>query len=371
MDYRVPREFFSSLIRKPMKTYSVDSEDGLRKALAASGERTIVFSTPNIYINSHKDVIVNVGDVIIDGSGAFPVNIHGACLCIEKCKNVTLRNIRVRRGATGAKAPKSKKDKTVGESIAIFKADNVLLQHVTASWGTDETVSIRDCRRVSLDQCLISHPLDEPLDGNGKHIHYEKQPHGYSLLICASEVWIEACVLVHGRRRSPSVCGDGSRETIVAMRNCIVYNYGEHGTNFNAGASDQNKQPVQYTIQDNLYIPGKNTEGPELNIEAPRKGYIVQLCIKDNVAQKVWLAKSTNVVPVIEKKNNAGKIEQGMQYEIPALNHQQVGMTKLDVLNGAGALPRDGFDAQVIDHVRCGTGSFIDHENEVGYAKPK
>lgn len=330
-----------------------------------------MIEVPRIWVSPKNGPIkIRKGDVKLFGKGA---EIVGAGIEIKKCSGVTLQNVSIRRGARGYDAPRSKRDKhkAAGESLALKRAKNVLLQNVSATWGTDETVSVIDCKDVVFERCLIAHPLDEPKDASNRHLHIGKEPHGYGMLISGSTVWIECCVFAHCRRRCPSVSGDGSGRTRVAMRNCIVYNWAEHGANFNAGGSKQNDRSIKFTIADNLFIPGANTRGPPINIEEPRKNRKLKLHCSGNriVSSFAQPASAQPVYPAFEKSNDKkhGEIRQRSKFEIDPYNPFNEERTAEQVLNAVGARGwwASPYEASIRGGVRRGTGLIISDESQI------
>lgn len=346
-----------------MKVYRVYNEKQLRYALDQTHERTVTFGAPVIQVTSHRDIVIRHGDVKIMNTLGMPVTIVGAGLVVKKCKNVTLLNIHIRRGATGFSAPRHKKDKSgIGEALTVHRGKNVLIENCTFGWGTDETVTVSESKQVVFLRCIVAHPLDAPRDANGDLLHAQS-PHGYGMLVRASsEVYIEGCLFAHCRKRSPSVSPDGKVRLRVAVRNCIVYNWGEHGINFNAGGSDkQHKRSARYTVEGNMFLPGKNTTGPAINIEKPHKNRTLKAYVADNE-----MRGGHPVSYVEEQRKNKGKLKVSSAYGMDSYDpFVAFDLGKDKLLDRVGAMPRDLYAQIVVNGVSAGTGSFINHEGEL------
>lgn len=354
-----------------MKRFVVSSFDDLHKALIHEGPRTINFvRTGNCEAGlvlespTREDVLVGKGDLLIDARYTpVPVQFLGFELNIKRTSNVIIRNVYLRRGATGFSAPKNKDDRhaNAGEALAIIKSQNVLLENCTLAWGTDECVSITDSQNVVLYKCLVGAPLDRPRDENGDWLHYERHAHGYGLLVNGSDsVYIDKCLFVHCRRRTPSISGEGKYTARTCVHNNLVYNYGEQAIHFNTGGGDWKGKTAQLSFEHNIFIRGENTEGKPIIVEKPpQKGRKVKLYSKLNHFDSGKKAK-----PKIKKDSpNKGKLKKKNKYRIDPYDANVY--TKEEILDKVGAFPRDDVDRAVILDVELGMGEFIDHEQDL------
>lgn len=109
-------------------------EGSFREAVEAGGPRFIVFNVAGI-IKLEERIVIRAPYVTIDGSSA-PGNgvcIAGDTLEIET-HDVVLRHMRFRRGATWVG---DRNDSLGGNPVG-----NVMIDHVSASWGLDENLSM-------------------------------------------------------------------------------------------------------------------------------------------------------------------------------------------------------------------------------------
>ena len=112
-----------------------DSGPGsFREALEAAGPRIVVFNVAGI-IKLNDRIRVRAPYITIDG-GSAPGN--GACIAgntVElETHDVIIRNMRFRRGETGVG---DRNDSLGGNPIG-----NIMIDHVSASWGLDENMSM-------------------------------------------------------------------------------------------------------------------------------------------------------------------------------------------------------------------------------------
>jgi len=184
-----------------------DSGPGsLRAAVQAYGPRTVVFRVSGtIMLNSN--LTINNPYITIAGQTA-----PGDGICLRKyplvisANQVIVRYIRVRLG-----------DESGGESDAISARDqkNIILDHVSASWSQDETVSIYWCDSITVQWCLITESLY-----NSNH---PKGAHGYGGIWGGSRSTYHHNLLAHHSSRNPrfaSGCGN------TDFRNNVIYNWG-------------------------------------------------------------------------------------------------------------------------------------------------
>ena len=149
------------------KVYEVtnlnDSGEGsLRAAVEASGPRTVVFRVSGT-IDLRSDLRIKHPNITIAGQTA-----PGDGICIKRyplmisADEVIIRYIRVRFG-----------DESGQDSDAISSryVKNLILDHVSASWSVDETMSIYHCENVTVQWCMITESMF-----NSNH---SKSSHGF------------------------------------------------------------------------------------------------------------------------------------------------------------------------------------------------
>lgn len=178
----------------------------LRAAVQANGPRTVVFRISGTIILNSNLTIDN--DYITIAGQTAP----GDGICLRKyplvisADQVIVRYIRVRLG-----------DESGGEADAISARGqkNIILDHVSASWSQDETVSIYWCDSVTVQWCLITESLY-----NSNH---PKGAHGYGGIWGGSRSTYHHNLLAHHSSRDPrfaSGCGN------TDFRNNVIYNWG-------------------------------------------------------------------------------------------------------------------------------------------------
>ena len=173
-----------------------DSGPGsLREACETEGPRIVVFRVSGtITLESTLEIsnsYITIAGQTAPGDGIclkrYPISI--------KASEVIIRYIRVRLG-----------DETGDDTDAISGKHkypkNIILDHVSASWSVDETVSIYYCENVTIQWCLISESM--------YFAGHAKGAHGYGGIWGSNRSTYHHNLLAHHSSRNPrfaSGCG--------------------------------------------------------------------------------------------------------------------------------------------------------------------
>lgn len=202
----------------------------LREAIAQTGARTVVFRVSGT-IELKSDIKVTNPNLTLAGQTAPG---DGICLKNKKfliaANDVVVRHLRFRRG---------KADGERDDSLAIEEAENVIVDHCTMSWGTDETLNTwHGSKNITVSWSIVSEGL-----------HHND--HGFAATLGGVNASYHHLLIASCPGRNPSVAGNNEYQTInMDFRNSVIFNFGYR--TFDG-------KPNSVNIVSNYFKPGPNT----------------------------------------------------------------------------------------------------------------
>lgn len=371
------------------------SEGTLRWAINQKGKRTIVFAVAGI-IDLKSNLSIKNGDVTIAGQTA-----PGDGICIKRgavqvsANNVIIRFVRFRLG------DETFGNETTKDADAIWgrNLENVIIDHCSMSWSTDECASFYDNSNFTMQWCILSESLYASLHPKGNH--------GYAGIWGGSPATFHHNLLAHHTSRTPRLCGSRYSgkpdEEKVDLRNNVFYNWGPT----NGGYAGEGGF---YNFINNYYKPGKSTntkksiinrifspngdDGSQNNIKGVWGAFYLQGNVFDFNETEID-EKYRNLISEVNKDNwvglqpkysdevplpSGGEMTLRLSEEVPFDSYDATLFTEIaneayqSVLKYAGAsLCRDAVDIRIVSEVENGTPSskgglngIIDSQNQVG-----
>ncbi len=339
------------------KVYEVtnlnDSGTGsLRAAVEASGARTIVFRVSGtITLNSAlkiKNPYITIAGQTAPGDG---ICLKKYPLTFDNANQVIVRYIRVRFGdETGLDY----------DAVSSRGASNVILDHMSASWSVDETMSVYFCDNITIQWCMISESMF-----NSNHV---KGSHGFGGIWGSNLSTSHHNLLAHHSSRNPrmaSGCGN------FDYRNNVVYNWGYNSTygGEQHQSGDANHQFSKINMMANYYKPGPATTPGVMSYRIANPSY---RDVKTDYG--LWYIADNMMVgsPTVTADNwNGGVQPQGGSgdysylklaeaWPAMAIDQQTAEETYASVLDNVGAtLPKqDIVDARIVHDTRNGDATF-------------
>jgi pectate lyase len=320
-----------------------------RAACEAEGPRIVIFRVSGL-ISLTQPIVIKNAFVTIAGQTAPG---DGICLrnytFIIATHDVVVRYLRSRLGDVS---------KQEADSITLAAgAENVILDHCSASWSVDEALSLAgNVSNVTVQWCLIAEGLN--------HSKHTKGAHGYGSLSRANgAVTWHHNLWAHNNARNPRLGDNYGRPPYPTfdVRNNVIYNYGEIASGLTQGVLKVN------------YVGNYIRPGPDSKATTPiRVGGPSDLnyYIRDNVFEGNSAATADNSLffdPVmINGKRQVQTVAEPFKVEPVTTVSAQNAYEMVLRMVGASLPRRDSVDARIVSEVRQRKGSIIDTQEQVG-----
>jgi pectin methylesterase-like acyl-CoA thioesterase len=316
--------------------------EGIR---TATGPRTIVFDVAGT-INLVTRLNVNKSFLTIAGQTApgDGVTVAGHSTVVSG-NNVVIRYLRFRVGDTNCPAVQD-------DALWVDRSSDVILDHVSASWSVDETLSVTESNRVSVQWSFITESM--------KQSCHEKGAHGYGSLIRygTGQVTYHHNLYAHHDSRNPRV-GDGIGLDFV---NNVIYNWG--GESGYSGADSEGSPRLNYV--GNYLVAGPMTASSKLRAFSGG-GVNTTIYQSNNLIDGDKDGTRDGVDNGWSMFINSYTKREPARFEFAQVNTHDTATAYDLVLKTAGnSLKRDTVDERIAGEVRSETGRHINSQSEVG-----
>lgn len=328
-----------------------DSGPGsLRAAIEAEGPRIVVFRVGGTIelqsrITIDNPYITIAGQTAPGGGIAIknnPVNIRSSIRI--RTHDVILRYLRIRPG------PSAELSDTL-DALTIPEGYNIIVDHCSLSWATDEVLNVwDDAQDITIQWSIISEGLNESTHTEG--------PHSKGMLLGnegSKRISIHHNLFAHNWKRNPDINNSGITDVV----NNVIYNFRTAVL-----VKDSNATPKVNYIN-NYAKQGTASIYPyDLQFWVD-EGRIPQIFVQGNIG----VSRPNDELPqqlVVREEDRGFVVDQ--RHEAAAVTTTSAVQAYVDVLAGAGAtLPtRDTADVRVVNDVINGTGNIIDNPSQVG-----
>ena len=328
----------------------------LQAACSAKGPRIVVFRVSGQIQGTVRvaEPFITIAGQTAPGDG---ICIRNGMLQVET-HDVIIRHLRVRPGDHPF-GPGLERDCI---AVSGARARNVIIDHCSASWGTDENMTASSGpHNVTYQWCITSEALHDSI--------HPKGPHSMGMLLGSVNnnlsIQIHHCLMAHNGQRNPLLAGPLNLRikspSIYDVRNNVIYHHFPWGRT----------QIFGYT---HLNYVGNFLKSPnpcEHAILVFRKTRPKRIYVRDNI---VWGGKHKaemdkwQIVRGPDWKRAPDSWRAREPIPVPPVTTEPAAQAYENVLRFAGCTRpvRDVVDARIVAEVRAGAGRIIDSQEDVG-----
>lgn len=290
----------------------------------------------------------------------YPVKIDG--------DNIIVRFIRFRMGDLNG---------VEDDSFKSIRNKNIIIDHCSMSWSTDECASFYDNENFTMQWCILSESLRASVHKKGNH--------GYAGIWGGRGASFHHNLLAHHDSRNPRMCGSRYSALpeleLVDFRNNVIFNWGE-----NSGYAGEGGR---YNFVNNYYKPSKTSTNrnrifspnADLGDNKQEAGVWGKFYLAGNYFHDDPKTTENNVLGFQPNPSTKNKKEllADTPFDVPHINTDDALTAYERVLAQAGAsYRRDRTDERIVTETRYGltpvraSGNagtkpgMIDSQNDVG-----
>jgi len=351
-----------------------DGPGSFAEAVRAKGPRIVVFEVGGIVDLDGRSIHIREPYLTVAGQTAPSPGITfvrgGLGIATH---DVVLRHVRVRVGEAG----RAKKSGWEVDGIGVYGAGahNVIVDHCSCAWATDENLSVSGPRfegedvdqwrsntahNVTLSNCIIAEGLYNSTHAKGRHSK------GSLIHDNCTNVAIVGNLYAHNADRNPLFKG-GARGVVV---NNYIYDPGSLAIHYALVPSEWAGHA--YRAGQMVAVGNVLEAGPTSRDGMPllycRRGGPCEVFMEDNLV--IGADEDESPLLKVDRRAAAGlcrvlETKPAWPAALAALPAKGV---RRYVLPNAGARPwdRDEVDRRIVRQARTGTGKVIDSEQEVG-----
>ncbi len=344
-----------------------DSQEGSLRYGIEKEERPliIVFDKAGI-IHLQKQLNITKGDLTIAGQSA-----PGDGICLTNytfrisASNVVVRFIRCRMGD---------EKQTEDDALQVMSHDNdkysnIIIDHCSVSWSTDECASFYGMKDFTFQWNIVSESLRNSI--------HDKGAHGYGGIWGGTNATYHHNLLAHHDSRNPRIDHDyvSTQKGPVSIFNNVVYNWKGNTCYGGESSSNNGSDYRKYNFFNNYYKPGPVTPSNHIWFLQPTTscsncgGTILpgHFYMDGNVmhgqsalSSDNWKAGKSSPVSVYIGESDVAKIKETERYATDTWQNVQSAQNCLEpVLTYAGAsFVRDNIDARIARETKEGTFTY-------------
>ncbi len=313
-----------------------------------TGPRTIVFDTSGT-INLESRLTVSEPYLTIAGQTApgDGITIANHTFQIHNTHDIIVRYLRVRAGDRDI----ANSNAATHDTFAVRWSHDVIVDHVSMSWGIDETFATTLAENVTVQWSIISESLSDS--------YHPKGVHGLASLSDRGSLSLHHNLYAHHDHRMPRL-----HAVSADVVNNVFYNWTSYPSSVGDSLGQAELSHVNFV--NNVYIAGPS--------KIPRIDPHIVFWGRD--ASEIWADGNivdANLDGVLDAVADFGlhpksqTIMVDAPFEFPEIPTETAVDAYDQVLEFSGAsIFRDEVDARVVEDVRSQTGSVINSQTEVG-----
>ncbi|MBQ8941925.1 MAG: hypothetical protein IJ062_08805 [Firmicutes bacterium] len=333
--------------------------EGTFRDAVSKDNRIVVFNVSGV-IDLKAPMRIHGKNITIAGQSApgNGITLYGYETNMSLAENVILRYMRFRPGAKNVHRGDSM-DALWGRGMK-----NMIVDHVSASWSTDETLSLYRAENMTVQWSIIS----ESLAMSG----HTKGRHGYGAIWGGVNTTYHHNLIANHTSRNPRMGGgtpeadDNDHIANFDIRNNVIYNWG-FNTCYGGGRANTN-----FVYNYEKPGPGTRDEVRDRVIDCGEKNkpggfYVFGNVLEGNKevsednSKGIYIAEDAKEFTTIADK----------EFDVEAAKHVHTDTPEQAyklVLAKAGAVypKRDALDARIIAEVKNDTGRFSNLDEQVG-----
>lgn len=352
-------------------TLAASGPGSFKEAIETKGARIIVFEVGGVIDLGKQTLVIDDPFVTIAGQTAPSPGVTLIRGGIDiRAHDVIVRHLRIRPGDLG----EARGSGWGEDAISTVGAYNVIIDHCTLTWATDENLSASgprftgktpdEWRKGTSHNITFSNNIIAEGLADSTHPKFE---HSKGSLIHdnVSNILIYGNLYAHNVERNALFKGG----VHGAMVNNFIYDPGQRAVHYNLQALEWGDAPFekgQMTLVGNVMRAGPSTVDGLPFVTIGGEGDLA-LYTNDNVA----VGKFGAALPLTGRytTSDARIIDNETPLDLPkGLEPWPSSLVEQRVLAGAGARPwdRDAHDVRVTANAAEGRGSVIDSQEEVG-----
>lgn len=315
-----------------------------------------------------------------------PLQIHAS--------NVILRHLRSRRGwnfegdtgdAIEFKAPSlGAAEKAAGQTDEAFQKriekkegrgkvvhefggmTDVIVDHCSTSWATDENLTCTHVNRATLSWNIAAEGLDYANPKQTPPNHSEGGLWGSGAP--DGRATMHHMLYAHNRLRNPRLTGGDDVPAVLTMCNCVVYNWSEYATHTGS-------ERVFFNWLNNTYKPGPDTpqeiatHGFEFHGDAGARvfayGNDIRASAEASANNKLAVFHNQKFKKMSTAEKEAMKVDAPFGEALPMMQSAQDSYAAVLEDGGATLPARDAIDLRIMRAVRDGKGGIIEKETSL------